>query len=467
MKQGKKVFAQVLNRFVAGASGPYSVAHIFHLVTGKPSDWKSHSEFVEPLRRALGVKNWLSAGVAGSSKKTQQFSGILKVGSNVRVLRIFVRDLGDQISYSIAVIRETYSLPTILEADRFQLFLAGEFAAPSGIGQRVRSAVPNAGAGGDSSKSEATTPNAPWSAMIFQPWLPSAFAVECPESCASRDWSCFLNMLNCNGTHLNRNWHDTNDQLEEWQTQAEDANANFADFNDQLGIFNTNIENLDDLWGNTNEIAAAGMKNWEVTNGLISQFLDPQHMFVLAGATAAGAALGGAAVGLAIDGLVAGGAAIIEAIKGKSDEEIEASFAAAIAHWEKLNSTVSSMEAMIDSSLKLREKLDALPKATVRNTDSKGKTRTVQRPMSNEEIVSAYAVRVKLLKAEADTQQEELIRATERGDSMACRMAISEGIVVNEQEIALLESIIGNLSGDLESKGICSEIDKFWGKLSV
>ncbi|MBI3544530.1 MAG: hypothetical protein HY075_14760 [Deltaproteobacteria bacterium] len=401
---GGKFSGQIFERLVHAGNISFSIGNIVYLRSPKTAAFDV-ADFAEKTGKAMGFKRWNERRNNGA----YVFENLWQAAG--RYVRLYVKDEGDSIAYSIAMFRYAYADSMALETELIQRKLAGVDE------QRL-----------------------PWLKGLMSfidrtVGFPQAYAQASPcATCVPGDLICATAAAACAQNQLVNQMTQMNTNLGNFNTQFGNFNTQFGSFNTQLAGMNANMTTANANWAASN----AEMKR---TNDLLKSFIDPAHAFLWAGASAAGAAVGALAVSGAVELISAAGSAIYEAITHEKEEaRIMERFAKARELWEKTSTLAGDLEKAIDNLLYLKDI-------------------STKFGMSREDLIKRLGVESAKKEAEYDRTKRLLDRATEQNDTVCVEELAKQKSELRDfvEEVNKLRS---RLQDPLSDAAICTNLKK-------
>ena len=419
--------ARIFERQVKDGKSSFSIGNIvqFEFPKNRPSlpggrvryDMEQLSEH---LRIGFGFERWRIARRQGNAHVFET-----DWQSQGRWVRAYAMDQGERFSISIALFRLAYAEDVAIESELIQRAIMGVLDKPAA-----------------SAESENSKSGFKWERLLG---ISSAYAqaggaggggnCTCPPNTPPN--LCAPFQAGCLTQGLQQLLNQSSNTLGAIQNLANGINP--AAINNALNrVGAVNVGALNNLFRSVPGLLQDANDNWAESNRLVSQFLDPGHAFVWAGASAAGAALGASAMGLLLDGVAAAGSAIYKAIQGKTDEELLDAFKKAREQYTQMNTASRSLEAALDNLLSLEEL-----------------SRTFK--LSREQILIGLGPLAAKTKAEAEVAGERLRTAIAGKAENAC----VDELALSKSNLDELHKTIGELQEKIaETKGIrvCDQI---------
>ena len=515
--------AKIFQRFTATGGHLYSIGSITFMQY-PAKDKLSYDDIVGDIPDAYGEKTWTktirgkSLVVEGIWKKGNRYIRYdVTRGDRFHTISIFTGRIGylDSLLPEAKLIQENLARANPKVADRSFLknFLGIPEAQAAGLGDLLGGGIGASGSGGGGVLPDLTELNQSMDSLSqsFEELNTQVQISNQNMNTANQNWNQTNQQLNDTTQVIDKNWSNTNTQLDSanqnWNntnTQLNSANQNWnntnqvidknwSDTNTQINSANQNwnntnnqINNANQNWSNTNKIVdknwaetnkqleAANQnwadtnkivdKNWQETNrqmeranNLAERMADPKNAFTLAAATSAGMVFGATLANLAIDGVVMGAKLVWDLLTDTSGKkERWDKFKEARQNWEKTAETAKNLEKILDQFLTTQELLGNIQNSIVPDEQDK---------LSRENLITHLSQRTrKLEKIKKDLEAEYAIATDEK-----CEMLISNKIDEADKMINSSKTIKEYLNKQnykvYNNQVFCDDLKGIMGKL--
>jgi len=309
---------RLFQRFIATDRGPFLATNItyYHF----PKKNMSIAEIMNSIIAGIGDKKWQRRAVG----KAQVYG--LHYRPNNRYIQIFLKNSGQAMEMSIALMRTMYLRDVALESEVIQRRLIGLLTGKT----RDRRRVSNLKSG--------------LRILAGLLWIPSAHAQTTP--CGPLDFACVISNAGDKVDSINNVLDKGVGELDKLNKGVTTFNDQFSDLmdliNKQGSTFNNSFKKFNKELNRSNDIAER----------FLNTIFNPGVIF----ATSAAAGLGGLAVSLAVDGIIAGAKKVIDLITGESKKrEILARFNEARENWEKTKEAKFKSERLLEQLIAVSE----------------------------------------------------------------------------------------------------------------